>query len=113
MFFVYLLYIVYRASWQSDMKQPVGFAVDSKLKICGTCAYRRSSVCLSMRLVQACVDISQNPDEVDAATLTVLIREAEVLRRRKYKCGKEPSAWTHLIDRACAFWQPKEQRGIP
>jgi hypothetical protein len=62
-----------------------------------------------MRLLRACVDISQNPDEVDAATLTVLIREAEVLRRRKYKCGKEPTAWTHLIDRACAFWQPKEQ----
>jgi hypothetical protein len=59
-----------------------------------------------MRLLRACVDISQNPDEVDIATLTVLIREAEVLRRRKYKCGKEPTAWTHLVDRACAFWQP-------
>jgi len=62
-----------------------------------------------MRLLQACVDISQSPNEVDAATLTVLIREVEVLRRRKYKCDKEPSAWTHLVDRACAFWQPIEQ----
>jgi hypothetical protein len=65
-----------------------------------------------MRLLRACVAISQNPDEVDAATLTVLISEAEALRRRKYKCGKEPRAWTHLIDRACAFWQPKEQETI-
>jgi len=91
------------------LKQSAGLAVDSKLRICGTCTYRRSSVCPSTRLLRACVDISQNSDKVDAATLTVLIREAEVLRRRKIKCGKEPSAWTHLADRACAFWQPKEQ----
>ncbi len=82
---------------------------DDKLKICGTCAFKKSPVCLSMRLVQVCARISQNPEGVNAATLTVLIREAEALRRRKYKCGREPNAWTHLVDRACAFWQPREQ----
>ena len=79
------------------------------LKICGTCAYRRSPICLSLRLVQACARIGQNPDDVNEATLNTLIRETETLRRRKYKCDKEPNAWTHLVDKACAFWQPKEK----
>ncbi len=73
---------------------------------------QRSSDCLSIRPFGLALTFSQNPDEVDVAALTVLIREAEVLRRRKYKCGKEPSAWTHLVDQAYAFWQPKEQ-GAP
>jgi len=41
--------------------------------------------------------------------LTTLIKEAEALRRRKYKCAKEPNAWAHLMDKACAFWQPAEE----
>ena len=83
------------------------------LRICGTCAYRRSPVCLSLRLVQACARIGQNPDGVSEATLNMLIRETEALGRRKYKCDKEPKAWIHLVDKACAFWQPREQRDIP
>jgi hypothetical protein len=83
---------------------------DNSIKTCGTCTYRKSSVCLSRRLLQACVRISQNPEKVNANTLITLIREAEVLQRRKYKCAKEPNAWAHLMDRACAFWQPAEEQ---
>ena len=79
------------------------------LRICGTCAYRRSPVCLSLKLVQACARIGQNPDGVSEATLNMLIRETAALGRRKYKCDKEPRVWIHLVDKACAFWQPKEQ----
>jgi len=81
----------------------------TKLKICGTCIYKRSPVCLSLKLVQACSRISQNPDQVSAATLNVLIQEAEALSRRKYKCSRESNAWMHLVDEACAFWQPVKQ----
>jgi len=80
-----------------------------RLKICGTCVYKKSPVCLSLRLVQACSKISQNPDQVSAATLNALIQEAETLSRRKYKCSRESNAWMHLVDKACAFWQPVEQ----
>jgi len=44
--------------------------------------------------------------------MTTLIMEAETLRRRKYKCSKEPDAWTHLMDKACALWQPTEQAAL-
>jgi len=88
----------------SDASQHV-----SKLKICGTCIYKKTPVCLSLKLIQACSRISQNPDQVSAATLNALIQEAEALSRRKYKCFKESNAWMHLIDKACAFWQPLEQ----
>ena len=81
----------------------------ARLKICGTCVYRKSTVCLSVRLVHACYQISQNPDQVNAATLNVLIQEAEALSHRKYKCSRESNAWMHLVDKACAFWQPLEQ----
>ena len=80
-----------------------------KLKACGTCALRKSPVCLSLKLLQACNLISQNPEKINAAALTTLIKEVEALSRRKYKCAKEPNAWTHLMDKACAFWQPNEQ----
>jgi len=79
------------------------------VKTCRNCTYRKSPVCLSVKLVQACARISQNPDEVNVAALTTLIKEAEALRRRKYKCGKEANAWIHIMDRACAFWQPSGQ----
>ena len=81
----------------------------ARLKICGTCVYKRSPVCLSLKLVHACSRISQNPDQVNAATLNVLIQEAEALSHRKYKCSRESNAWMHLVDKACAFWQPVEQ----
>jgi len=81
----------------------------ARLKICGTCIYKRSPVCLSLRLVQACSRISQNPDQVSAATLNALIQEAEALSRRKFKCSRESNAWMHLVDKACAFWQPVKQ----
>lgn len=80
----------------------------ARLKICGTCVYKRSPVCLSLRLVQACFRISQDPDQVSAATLNTLIQEAEALSHRKYKCSRESNAWMHLVDKACAFWQPGE-----
>jgi len=81
-------------------------------KICGTCAKRKSPVCLNLKFVRACAGVVRNPDEVNAATLATLIKEAETLSRRKYKCSKEPNAWTHLMDRACAFWQPAEENLI-
>ena len=81
----------------------------AKLKICGTCIHKKSPVCLSLRLVQACSRISRNPDQVNAATLNTLIQEAEALSHRKYKCSRESNAWMHLVDKACAFWQPVEQ----
>ena len=87
-------------------------ACSSSVKTCGTCAYRKSQVCLSLKLLQACNRISQNPENVNVAALTTLIKEAEVLRRRKYKCAKEPNAWAHLMDKACAFWQPADEYNI-
>ena len=81
----------------------------AKLKICGTCIHKKSPVCLSLRLVQACSRISRNPDQVNVATLNLLIQEAEALSHRKYKCSRESNAWMHLVDKACAFWQPVEQ----
>ena len=98
-----------------DRQERSGMAktlLEISLRICGTCAYRRSPVCLSLKLVQACARIGQNPDSVNEGTLNMLIRETEALGRRKYKCDKEPRAWIHLVDKACAFWQPREQRGV-
>ena len=97
-------------SFQGDRRLVAGNThYISTPKICGTCAYRKSPVCLSMRLVRACSRITHNPDQISASTLNTLIQEVDALRRRKYKCSKEPNAWTHLVDRACAFWQPKER----
>ena len=82
--------------------------ISNRLKTCGTCAYRKTHVCVSMKLVRACNIISQNPERINAVTLATLIVETEALSSRKYKCVKEPNAWTHLMDRACAFWQPSD-----
>ncbi len=82
------------------------------IKTCATCTYRKNPVCLSMRFLQACGRISKDPDKVNAHTLAMLIHEAESMSHRKYKCTKEPTAWTHLMDRACAFWQPVGEGGI-
>ncbi len=79
-------------------------------KICGTCAQRKSPVCLNLKFIRACAGVARNPDRVNAATLAILLREVETLRHRKYKCSREPNAWTHLMDRACAFWQPTQNQ---
>ncbi len=63
---------------------------------------------LSPQFVIACSRVTYNPETVQVPVLKVLFEELEKMSHRKYKCRKEPNAWTHLFDRACGFWQPGE-----
>lgn len=83
---------------------------EHELKACGTCTHIGSPVFLSRELREACKEIVAKSE---SHTVTVedsakLVHEALRLSREKRRCTHEPHVWVHLLDQACAFWQPRD-----
>jgi len=75
-------------------------------RICATCVHRKTCVQVSKLLLELCYRFVL--DKHDEAAIIGIIEEAVLLSKAKHKCSREPHAWTHLFDMACAFWLPRE-----